>query len=63
MFPRNVGMYVTIQKASQARKSHVMMKVPNFLEPEGTLSCSQKPAIGLDPEPNYAGPHPPSLSL
>jgi hypothetical protein len=34
-----------------------------FLEPEGSLSCSQEPSTGPYPEPDQSSPYYPTLSL
>jgi hypothetical protein len=35
----------------------------HFMEPEGSLPCSQGPFTGLDPEPDQSNPYHPILSL
>jgi hypothetical protein len=35
----------------------------HFMEPEGSLPCSQEPAIGPYPQPDQSGPYHPILSL
>jgi len=32
-------------------------KVPAFIEPEGSLPCSQEPANGHYPDPDASSPH------
>jgi hypothetical protein len=32
---------------------------PSFMEPQGSLPCSQKPATGPYPEADETNPHPP----
>jgi hypothetical protein len=44
--------------------SQPVKKYPaSFMEPEGSLSCSQKPAIGPSPEPDESSSPHRSLSL
>jgi hypothetical protein len=38
-----------------------LVKFYDFIEPEGSLSCSQEPATGPYPEPNESVPHLPTL--
>jgi hypothetical protein len=40
---------------SQSRNS------PNFMEPEGSLTCSQEPATCPYPQRNESNPHPQTL--
>jgi hypothetical protein len=35
----------------------------HFMEPEGSLSCSEEPATGPNPEPDESNPHPETLFL
>jgi hypothetical protein len=35
----------------------------HFMEPEGSIPCSQQPSTGPYPEPYHFNPHHPSLSL
>jgi hypothetical protein len=34
---------------------------PPYMEPEGSLLCSQTPTIGSYPESDESNPHPPTL--
>jgi len=37
------------------------MKLPPFMEPEGSLQCSQQPTTGPCSEPDESSPDPPTL--
>jgi len=34
-----------------------IQEISTFMEPEGSLSCSQQPTIGHCPEPDESSPH------
>jgi hypothetical protein len=44
-------------------KPTVTQLVKPFMEPEGSLPCSQQPATGPCPEPDDSSPHPPYCIL
>jgi hypothetical protein len=43
--------------------SQLVKKFQSFMEPEGSVPCSQKPTTGHCPEPDKSSPLPPSYFL
>jgi hypothetical protein len=41
--------------------AQLVKKFPPFMDPEGSLPCSQRPDNGAYPKPYKANPHPPIL--
>jgi hypothetical protein len=53
--------YNLMEQSPWEAKSQSVTKIPPFMDPEGSLLCSQEPATGPYPEPDEYSPELPTI--